>query len=588
MIDINSTNALGNRASIGVPESKQNFQFSRKAFISVTIALFTTDVAAVYESIVRWQVPCRRISCMAPASFVSATSIFCGSATDICNFCRNDVVRIRRRAVSRRQIVAPVTMVEELYYKSPLSTRYASSAMRANFSELSRFRLWRRLWTALAEVEAELGVEISAEQLDALRNAPDVDMELAAEYERKLRHDVMGHIHALGDQVPVARPIIHLGATSCFVTDNSEVIQMRDGLDILIPTVWTAVARLADFASAQKSVATLAYTHFQPAQPTTVGKRATMWLQDFMYDAMRLEQVRSELKMRGAKGTTGTQASFLSLLDNNHAAVRKLDQMVTKRMGFELSWPVTGQTYPRKQDFTVLAALAGIGQSAAKMANDIRILQHMKEVEEPFAKDQIGSSAMPYKRNPMRCERINALARFLQTLLLNPAETASTQWLERTLDDSANRRLSTSEAFLTADAILQLVVNVTSDLVVHPKVVSKHLAEELPFMATETILMAAVRAGGDRQTLHEAIRVHSLAAGARVKEEGLSNDLLERIASDPIFASVKHILPDLVKPDMFVGRAPEQVDEFLNEHVRPAIESRKGILDFENKGEVRV
>jgi adenylosuccinate lyase len=481
-----------------------------------------------------------------------------------------------------------MTDTPELNYVSPLGTRYASAAMRANFAELTRFRLWRNLWLALAEGEAELGVDITPEQLDALRNAPDVDIELAAEYERKLRHDVMGHIHALGDQVPVARPIIHLGATSCYVTDNSEVIQMRNGLDILIGQLWGCVARLADFAEEQKNLATLGYTHYQAAQPTTVGKRATLWLQDIMTDALCLEQVRDKLKMRGIKGTTGTQASFLQLFDGNHESVRKLDAMVVKKMGFEASWAVTGQTYPRKQDFTVLAALAGVGQSAAKMANDIRILQHMKEVEEPFAKDQIGSSAMPYKRNPMRCERINGLARFLQSLLMNPAETASTQWLERTLDDSANRRLSTSEAFLTTDAILQLVLNVTSGLVVHPKVVAKHLNEELPFMATETILMAAVQQGGDRQTLHESIRVHSLAAGARIKEEGLSNDLLERIANDPDFAKVKDLIPDLVDAQKFVGRAPEQVDEFLAEIVRPALAERASRFNLGYNGDVRV
>jgi adenylosuccinate lyase len=516
------------------------------------------------------------------------------------------LVRKRGRFVSRTTTRAPVDTLPrnfrraevvlatmggentQLNYVSPLGTRYASEAMRANFAELTRFRIWRKLWLALAESEAELGLEISAGQLAALRNAPDVDLDLAADYERKLRHDVMAHVHALGDQAPVARPIIHLGATSCFVTDNSEVMQMRQGLDILISTIWVAIARLADFAEARKEIATLAYTHFQPAQPTTVGKRATLWLQDLLYDAMKLEQVRDELKLRGVKGTTGTQASFLALFDGDHSRVRQLDDIVTKRMGFASSWEVTGQTYTRKQDFVVLAALAGVGQSAAKMANDIRILQHMKEVEEPFAKDQIGSSAMPYKRNPMRCERINALARFLQTLLLNPAETASTQWLERTLDDSANRRLSISEAFLTTDAILQLVVNVTSGLVVHPKVIAKHLEEELPFMATENILMAAVRAGGDRQTLHEAIRVHSLAAGARIKEEGLSNDLLERISNDSRFAGVKDRLPELCEPSKFVGRAPRQVDEFLSETVRPHLAKRSLTLDLNVDGDVRV
>ncbi len=477
---------------------------------------------------------------------------------------------------------------DELNYVSPLGTRYASKAMRANFAEKTRFRLWRKLWLALAEAERDLGVEISEEQVSALRNAPDVDVALAASYERRLRHDVMSHVHALGDQVPVARGVVHLGATSCFVTDNSEVIQMRDALDILIPNVWLCISRLADFAAEHKALATLAYTHFQPAQPTTVGKRATLWLQDLLYDARRLETVRDELRMRGAKGTTGTQASFLALFDGNHDKVKRLDRIITKKMGFAHSWAVTGQTYTRKQDFAVLAALAGIGQSAAKMANDIRLLQHMKEVEEPFGKDQIGSSAMAYKRNPMRCERINALARFLQSLLLNPAETASTQWLERSLDDSANRRLSTPAAFLTADAILQLVLNVSSGLVVYPKVVEKHMNEEVPFMATENILMAATRKGGDRQTLHEVIRVHSIAAGRRVKEEGLDNDLLDRIANDPLFESVKDDIESLCDARNFVGRAPEQVDEFLEEEVRPELAKRAGKLDDGFTGDVRI
>lgn len=474
-------------------------------------------------------------------------------------------------------------------YVSPLSTRYASLTMRQTFADITRFRLWRKLWLALAEAEHELGLEVSADQVAALRDAPDVDLALANEYERKLRHDVMAHVHALGDQVPLAKPVIHLGATSCYVTDNSEVLQMRAALDVLIPAVWGVVKNLADFADEYKELATLGYTHFQPAQPTTVGKRAVLWLQDFLYDAQKLEKVRGELKLRGVKGTTGTQASFLALFDGDHSKVLRLEQMVTTKMGFQQSWAVTGQTYTRKQDFTVVAALAGVGQSAAKMANDIRLLQHMKEVEEPFAKDQIGSSAMAYKRNPMRCERINALARFLQSMLLNPAETASTQWLERSLDDSANRRLCNSEAFLTTDAILQLALNVTAGLVVHPKVIAKHLDEELPFMATETIMMAATRAGGDRQELHEAIRQHSMAAGARVKDEGLNNDMLQRIADDPLFASVQDELDELCNPAKFVGRAPEQVTEFLTNHVRPALKQRGSLLKSEDdSGEVHV
>lgn len=473
-------------------------------------------------------------------------------------------------------------------YVSPLSTRYASAAMREVFADITRFRLWRKLWIALAKAEHSLGLEVTAEQVDALANAPDVDLALAESYERKLRHDVMAHVHAFGDQVPTASGIIHLGATSCFVTDNSEVLQMRAALDVLIPQVWGCVRNLAAFADEYKDMATLAYTHFQPAQPTTVGKRACLWLQDFLYDAIRLEQVRDELKLRGVKGTTGTQASFLALFDGDHAKVQKLERLVTEAVDFKDSWPVTGQTYTRKQDFTVVAALAGIGQSAAKMANDMRLLQHMKEIEEPFAKNQIGSSAMAYKRNPMRCERINALARFLQGLVINPAETASTQWLERSLDDSANRRLANSEAFLTADAILQLVLNVTSGLVVHPKVVAKHLEEELPFMATETIMMAATRAGGDRQKLHEAIRQHSIAAGVRIKDEGLHNDMLERIAEDPLFESVRDQLEELCDPTKFVGRAPQQVTDFLKEYVNPALKEREGLLNAENTGEVRI
>lgn len=473
-------------------------------------------------------------------------------------------------------------------YVSPLSTRYASLAMRQTFSDLNRFRLWRKLWLALAEAEHEFGLEITNEQLEALRNAPDVDIPLAQEYERKLRHDVMSHVHALGDQVPIAKGIIHLGATSCFVTDNSEVLQMRAALDLLIPSIWGVVKNLANFAEEHRDLATLGYTHFQPAQPTTVGKRACLWLQDFMYDALKLEQVKSELKLRGVKGTTGTQASFLQLFDGDHDKVIRLEQAVTRKMGFESSWPVTGQTYTRKQDFTILAALAGVGQSAAKMANDLRLLQHMKEIEEPFGKNQIGSSAMAYKRNPMRCERINGLARFLQSLMLNPAETASTQWLERSLDDSANRRLANSEAFLTTDSILQLALNVTSGLVVHPKVIEKHLAQELPFMATETIMMAATRAGGDRQELHEAIRQHSIAAGARIKDEGLDNDLLERIRKDPLFESVNGRLEELCNAGDFIGRAPEQVSEFVNDEVRPKLKEREQLLEKESTGEVSI
>ncbi|EME29673.1 adenylosuccinate lyase [Galdieria sulphuraria] len=474
--------------------------------------------------------------------------------------------------------VAASQVLSEPQYVSPLSTRYASKAMRENFSDHSRFRLWRRLWFVLAESQHQLGLEyITQEQLAALENAPPVDIELAQSYERQLRHDVMSHVYALGDQVPIAKPIIHLGATSCFVTDNSEVIQMRNGLDILIPMLWSVISRLSSFALKYKDLETLAFTHFQPAQPTTVGKRACLWIQDFLFDVEQLESVRKKLRLRGVKGTTGTQASFLSLFDGDHEKVKLLDDMVTKKMGFDEHWQVTGQTYTRKQDYWVVSTLAGIGQSAAKMANDIRLLQHMKEVEEPFETKQIGSSAMAYKRNPMRCERINSLARFLQSLVINPAETASTQWLERTLDDSANRRLAISEAFLSTDAILQLCLNVSNGLVVYPQVIKRNLARELPFMATETILMSAVRAGGDRQLLHEEIRKMSMEAAAKIKEFGEENDLIERIKANPHFASIHEQLEEICHPKHFVGRAPQQVEEFL-QHINAQLKERNLIL----------
>lgn len=455
---------------------------------------------------------------------------------------------------------------------SPLATRYASEAMRRNFSDATRHRHWRRLWLALATTQAELGLPITGAQLAAIEsNLHDIDYALAEAKERELRHDVMAHVHALGEQAPAARAILHLGATSCFVTDNSELIQMRDGLDLLRPMLLASIAALSDFARAHRALPTLGYTHFQPAQPTTVGKRACLWLQDLVDDLHELLRLREGLRFRGAKGTTGTQASYLALFDGDHDKVRELDKRVTERMGFERSYAVTGQTYSRKADFQVLAVLAGIGQSATKFATDLRLLAHLKEVEEPFGKSQIGSSAMPYKRNPMRSERICALGRFLQSLLLNPAETASTQWMERTLDDSANRRLAVSQAFLATDALLQLVLDVSRGLVVHPKVVEKHLAAELPFMATETILMEAVRRGGDRQELHEAIRTHSVAAGARIKDDGADNDLLARLAGDALFESVRDDLDDLCDPRRFVGRAPEQVDEFLAAEVEPLL-----------------
>jgi adenylosuccinate lyase len=465
-------------------------------------------------------------------------------------------------------------MADHDSYSSPLAGRYASEAMRRNFSDARRIGHWRRLWLTLAECERELGLPISAGQVDAIAaHQDDIDWARAAEHERRLRHDVMAHVHTLGEAAPEARAILHLGATSCFVTDNSELLQMRDGLDLLRPTLLASIAALARFARRWRDVPALAWTHFQPAQPTTIGKRACLWIQDLLLDWQALGAVREGLRFRGVKGTNGTQASFLALFGGDHEKVRALDRMVTERMGFSRSWSVTGQTYPRKSDFTVLSALAGVGQSAAKFGNDLRLLSHLKEVEEPFESDQVGSSAMPYKRNPMRSERIVSLARFLQTLLLNPAETASNQWLERTLDDSATRRLAISEAFLAADAILQLVLNVASGLVVHEKLVLRHLLAELPFMASETILMEAVAAGGDRQALHGAIRRHSLAAGARVKDEGLDNDLLARLAADPLFASVAPRLGELCEPARFVGRAPEQVDEFLEAEVDPLLQA---------------
>ncbi|MDG2149896.1 MAG: adenylosuccinate lyase [Planctomycetota bacterium] len=473
-------------------------------------------------------------------------------------------------------------------WSSPLASRYASEAMRRNFSDATRHRHWRKLWLTLAECEKELGLPISDEQIASLRaHQDDLDYELADEYERKLRHDVMAHVHALGDQATAARPIIHLGATSCFVTDNSELMQIRDGLDLLRPMLLATLSSLARFAREHRDLPTLGYTHFQPAQPTTVGKRACLWIQDLVEDAHALQRASQELRFRGVKGTTGTQASYLALFDGDHEAVRRLDAMVTERMGFDRCWAVTGQTYTRKADFTVMSALAGLGQSAAKMGNDLRLLAHLKEVEEPYESGQIGSSAMPYKRNPMRSERVCALSRFVQGLLLNPAETASTQWFERTLDDSANRRLAISQAFLATDAVLQLLLNISQGLLVFPKVIERHLAAELPFMASETILMETVRRGGDRQQLHEAIRLHSVAAGARVKAEGLDNDLLDRLREDELFAAVHADLEELCDPQRFVGRAAEQVDEFLEAEVDPLLRGEEESL-ASLTGDVRV
>jgi adenylosuccinate lyase len=454
------------------------------------------------------------------------------------------------------------------YYETPLTARYASDEMCRLWGARRKFSTWRRLWVALAEAEAELGLPVTAAQIEELRaHVDDIDFEAAAGYERRLRHDVMAHVHAYGDVCPQARAIIHLGATSCYVTDNTDLILMREGLQILRDRLVAVIDRLSDFAKEHRALPCLGWTHLQPAQPTTVGKRACLWIYDLVQDFAEVEHRLASLQARGAKGTTGTQASFLELFGGDHALVRKLDELVAKKLGFESSYAVTGQTYSRKVDAQVLNTLSGIAQSAHKATNDLRILQSRKEIEEPFETEQIGSSAMAYKRNPMRSERIAGLARYVMTVEGSAAQTAATQWMERTLDDSANRRLTLPQAFLATDALLLLYQNVASGLVVYPKVIDKHLREELPFMATENILMAAVSAGGDRQELHERIRRHSLAAAAVVKQQGGENDLIERLRTDGAFAKVN--LDDTLDPTLFVGRAPEQVDEFLAEVVAP-------------------
>jgi adenylosuccinate lyase len=465
-----------------------------------------------------------------------------------------------------------------LRYSSPLAERYASSAMQENFSSRRRALVWRDLWITLAECQQELGLSIRDDQIAELHAARDqVDLEKVAEYEAELRHDVMAHVHAYGDVAPKARGILHLGATSCFVADGSDLIMMKAGMQILRDRLVAVLRALAEFCEQEKEHPILGFTHFQPAQPTTLGKRAALWLQDFHLDLEELERAIERLPFRGVKGTTGTQASFLQLFDGDHAKVRQLDERVTQRMGFARTVPVCGQTYPRKWDALVLQAVAAIGISAAKFATDIRLLAHRRELEEPFGKKQIGSSAMPYKRNPMRSERIGALSRYLMNLAPNAGETAANQWLERTLDDSANRRIAIPESFLAADAILLLVQDVSSGLVPYPRVIERNLATEMPFMATESILMAAVQAGGDRQDLHERIRVHSHAAAARMKTEDGVNDLLERIEADPAFAPIKSQLGQLVDPRGFVGRAPEQVTEFLDEVIRPCLAAYEGV-----------
>ena len=470
-------------------------------------------------------------------------------------------------------------MAEYNRYTSPLTGRYASKEMQYIFSQDNKFRTWRKLWIALAETEHELGLNITKEQIDELKAHQDeINYEVVEAREKEVRHDVMSHVYAYGVQCPNAKGIIHLGATSCYVGDNTDIIIMREGLELVHKKLVNVINELSKFAMKYKDMPTLAYTHFQPAQPTTVGKRATLWLNELVLDLEDLEYVLGSLKLLGSKGTTGTQASFLELFDGDHAKCRQLDQMIAEKMGFTSCYPVSGQTYSRKVDFRVLSVLAGIAQSAHKFTNDIRMLQHMKEVEEPFEKHQIGSSAMAYKRNPMRSERIASLADYVISDLMNPMLVSSTQWFERTLDDSANKRLSVPEGFLAIDGILDLYLNVVDGLVVYPKVIRKHLMAELPFMATENIMMDAVKAGGDRQELHEKIRQLSMQAGKTVKEEGKDNNLLELIAADPSFHLSLEDLEASMQPERYVGRAPKQTEEFITEVISPILEKNKEVL----------
>ena len=471
-------------------------------------------------------------------------------------------------------------------YESPLCSRYASSEMQEVFSPDMKFKTWRRLWIALAEAEKELGLNITDEQIEELkRHKDDINYEVAEAKEKEFRHDVMAHIHAYGEQCPNARGIIHLGATSCYVGDNTDIIIMHEGLKIIRKKLIAVIAKLSEFALKYKDLPTLGFTHFQPAQLVTVGKRATLWIQDLVMDLEEMDFVLSNMKLLGSKGTTGTQASFLSLFDGDEEKVKKLDKLVAQKMGYDKVFAVSGQTYTRKLDSRILNLLSSIAQSAYKFSNDLRLLQSMKEVEEPFEKNQIGSSAMAYKRNPMRSERISSLARYVIVDALNPAITASTQWFERSLDDSANKRISVPEAFLAVDAILNIYINVADGMVVYPKVIEKHILEELPFMATENILMEAVKRGGDRQELHERIRVHSMEAAKKVKAEGQKNDLIERIAADPAFNLNIDELRSVLEPKNYVGRAPSQVEEFINEVVKPILEKNN---DIDVKVELKV
>ena len=469
-------------------------------------------------------------------------------------------------------------------YSTPLNSRYASKEMSFIFSDDMKFTTWRKLWVALAEGEHELGLNITEEQIKELKeHINDINYEEASKREKEVRHDVMSHVYAYGLQCPLAKGIIHLGATSCYVGDNTDVIIMRDALHLIKSKIVTVLNHLKNFALEYKDMPTLGFTHFQPAQLTTVGKRATLWMQDLVMDVENIDFLLSTLKLRGVKGTTGTQASFMELFDGDESKVKALDRIVAEKMGFEKSYGVTGQTYPRKLDSIVLNTLSEVAQSAYKFSNDLRLLQNMKEMEEPFEKNQIGSSAMAYKRNPMRSERISALARYVIVDALNPAITAGTQWFERTLDDSANKRLSVAEGFLALDGVLNLYINIAENMVVYDKVIASHVLNELPFMATENIMMEAVKRGKDRQELHENIRIHSMAAAQRVKGEGLDNDLIERIINDDSFGLTKEEILAIIDPAKFVGRAPSQVTEFIDEYVNPIIQNNSEALKIKSE-----
>lgn len=469
-------------------------------------------------------------------------------------------------------------------YDTPLNTRYASKEMSYIFSDDMKFSTWRKLWVALAEGEKELGLEITEEQLEELRaNINNINYDEAIKKEKEVRHDVMSHVYAYGLQCPSAKGIIHLGATSCYVGDNTDIIILRDALELIRNKVVTVLHRLSNFAMEYKGMPTLGFTHFQPAQLTTVGKRATLWMQDLVMDIENIEFLLNTLKLRGVKGTTGTQASFMTLFDGDEEKVKELDKIVAKKMGFKKSYGVTGQTYPRKLDSIVLNTLSEIAQSAYKFSNDLRLLQSMKEMEEPFEKNQIGSSAMAYKRNPMRSERIGALARYVIVDSLNPAITAATQWFERTLDDSANKRIAVAEAFLALDGVLNLYINISENMVVYDKVIRAHVDSELPFMATENIMMEAVKRGGDRQELHERIRVHSMEAAKRVKGEGLDNDLIKRIIADDSFKLTEEEILSIIDPKLFTGRAESQVVEFIDEYVNPIVDRYKNAVNIKSE-----